>query len=268
MVTEAFARAFNKVLKLAQEIAHVLKRISLDRFLFMPEFDWSPYGRLAQAVDENLIDGFFVPHEWGVRPPMYWPGGRALISILTPKGRHLIADGSWQNYGYPTVNSFTEALREGRVMCRTEAGIVCLGLSRYVPGSRIICTVRGVVLDRTMDLVAGNQADFSSLEAFILAHFPGASCAARAAGWIGQIHASGTFNIREILVNFATLNVKFRTQSLLLLLSGLISICGLFLATVGLVWMWLALSSTAVFVVVASFMMLRAVDRTEQAQGD
>jgi hypothetical protein len=231
----------------------------------MPEFDWSPYDRLAQAVDANLIDGFFVPHEWGVRPPGTWPGGRALISILTPKGRHLIADGSWQNYGYPSASAFTQALREGSVMCRTEAGVVCLGPSRYVPGTRIICMVRGVILDKTMELIAGNKADFDLLEAFILAHFPGSSCAGRAAGWAGQINDSGIFNIREMYRQFSELEEHRKTESLLLLWGGLISVFGLFLAAIGLVWMWLALFSIAGFVVVASFSMFRASARTERA---
>jgi hypothetical protein len=232
----------------------------------MPEFDWSPYGRLPQAVDANLIDGFFVPHEWGVRPPTAWPGGRALISILTPKGRHLIAEGSWQNYGYPSVSAFTEALREGSVMCKTEAGIVCLGPSRYVPGARIICVVRGVILDKTMELIAGNQADLALLEAFIVAHFPGSSCAGRAAGWAGQINASGTFNIQEMLKNFSTLDARRKTESLLLLASGLISVFGLFLAALGLVCMWLALFSLAGFIAVASFSIFQASARTERGR--
>jgi hypothetical protein len=231
----------------------------------MPEFDWSPYGCLAEAVDANLIDGFFVPHEWGVRPPATWPGGRVLISILTPKGRHLTAEGSWQNYGYPSESAFTQALREGSVMCRTEAGAVCLGPSRYVPGTRIICIVRGVILDKTMELIAGNQADFDLLETFILTHFPGSSCAGRAAGWAGQINASGIFNIREMYKQFCELDARCKTESLLLLSSGLISVLGLFLAAVGLVWMWLALFSIAGFVAVASFLMFQASARTEHA---
>ena len=230
----------------------------------MPEFDWSPYGGLAQAVDENLIDGFFVPHEWGVRPPANWPGGRRLVSILTPKGRHLIVEGAWQNYGYSSVSAFTEALREGSVMCRTEAGVVSLGPSRYVPGARIICMVRGVILDKTMELIAGNQADFASLEAFILAHFPGSSCAGRAAGWAGQIHASGIFNIREMYEHFSELDAARKTESLLLFSSGLISVLGLYLAAVELVWLWLALFSMCGFVAAATFTMFQASARTAQ----
>jgi hypothetical protein len=231
----------------------------------MSEFDWSPYSRLAKAVDENLIDGFFVPHEWGVRPPARWPGGRALTSILTPKGRHLVAGGSWQNYGYPSASAFAVALREGSVMCRTPAGIVCLGPSRYVPGGRIICTVRGLILDKTMELIAGNQADLASLEAFILAHFPGSLCAARAAGWVGQVHASGTFNIQELIESFSRLDAKRKAESLLLLSSGLISVFGLLLAVLNLVWMWVALLSISGFIVAASFLMLRASARMERA---
>jgi hypothetical protein len=257
----------NNELMLAQEIANVLKDSTWKDvlFLLMPEFDWSPYGRLPQAVDENLIDGFFVPHEWGVRPPLTWPRGKALISILTPKGRHLIADGSWQNYGYPSANDFTEALREGAVMCKTEAGIVCLGPSRYVSGARIICMVRGVILDKTIELIAGNQTDLALLEAFIFAHFPGSSCTARVAGWAGQINASGIFNIREVFNNFSELDAKRKTESLLLLSSGMINVFGLFLAVVGLVWMWLAFFSMGGFVAVASFSMLQASARTERA---
>lgn len=231
----------------------------------MPNFDWSPYGLLPRAVDENLIDGFFVPHEWGVRAPSTWPGGRALISILTPKGRHLIADGSWQNYGYPTASAFTEALREGSVMCKTEAGIVSLGPSRCVPGAPIICIARGVILDKTMEFIAGNQADLALLEAFLLAHFPGATCASRAAGWAGQFHASDTFNIREMFSRFFELDRERKTESLLLLSSGLISVLGLFLAAFGLLWIWVAVFSIAGFAAAASFSMFRASIRTERA---
>ena len=233
----------------------------------MSKFDWSPYGSLAQAVDENLIDGFFVPHEWGVRPPVAWPGGRALISILTPKGRHLLADGSWQNYGYPSASSFTEALREGSVMCRTAAGIVCLGPSRYVPRARIVCMVRGVIRDKAMELIAGNQADLALLEEFIVTHFTGASCSGRAAGLAGQINASGVFNMQEMLVNFSTLDARCKTESLLLLVGGLISVLGLLLSALGLLSLWLALFSMSGFVVVASFLMLQASARRERALG-
>jgi hypothetical protein len=249
---------------LVQEIARVLKELLKDFNLFMPEFDWSPYGGLPQAVDANLIDGFFVPHEWGVKPPATWPGGRALISILTPKGRHLLCEGSWQNYGYPSASAFTEALREGSVMCKTEAGIVCLGPSRYVPGPRIICTVRGVILDKAMELVAGTPADLASLEEFMLVHFPGSSCAARGAGWAGQIIAGGTFNMRELLASFSDFDARRKAESLLVLSSGLISLFGLFMAVLGLVWMWLALLSITGFVAVSSFSMFQASARTER----
>jgi hypothetical protein len=250
-------------LMLAQEIARVLKEVSQDFNLFMPEFDWSPYGLLPQAVDANLIDGFFVPHEWGVKPPATWPGGRALISILTPKGRHLLCEGSWQNYGYPSASAFKEALREGSVMCKTEAGSVCLGPSRYVPGARIICLVRGVILDRAMELVAGNPADLAALEKFMLQHFPGSSCAARAGDWAGQIIAGGTFNVGELMATYSEFGARRKTEYLLVLSSGLISLFGLCMAVLGLVWMWLALFSITGFVAVASFSMLQASARTE-----
>ena len=96
-------------------------------------------------------------------------------------------------------------------MCKTQAGAVCLGLSRYVPGPRIICTVPGVIADKTMELIAGNQADFALFEAFILAHFPGASVRQPCCRLDWRISASGTFNIREMAKSFSELNAAAET---------------------------------------------------------
>jgi hypothetical protein len=234
----------------------------------MSDFDWAPYGLLPQAVEQALIDGFFVPHDWGVQPPRTWPGGKALISISTPKGRHLIADGSWQNYGYPTLGAFTEALREGSAMCKTQAGAVCLGLSRFVPGQRIICTAAGIIAERTMEFIAGNQADLALLEDFIMAHFPGASVGSRAAGWTGQLSASGTFNIKEMAKVFSELSSAQRLQLSLVLTTGLVSVLGAFLAVCGLLSTWVAVISLAGFAVAASVAMMRAAGQAEGFGGE
>jgi hypothetical protein len=224
----------------------------------MSDFNWAPYGLLPQAVDEALIDGFFVPHDWGVKPPRTWPGGKALISISTPKGWHLIADGTWQNYGYPTLGSFTEALRAGRAMCKTQAGIVSLGLSRFVPGQRIICTAAGIIADRTMEFIAGNQADLALLEQFIHEHFPGASVASRAAGWTGQLSAGGTFNIKEMTTGFSALGATQKIDISLILATGLLSVLGTLLALFGLLSIWVSIISIAGFAAAASVAMIRA----------
>lgn len=224
----------------------------------MSDFNWAPYGLLPRAVEEALIDGFFVPHDWGVKPPRTWPGGKALISISTPKGRHLIADGTWQNYGYPTLGSFTEALRAGSAMCKTQAGIVSLGLSRFVPGQRIICTAAGIIADRTMEFIAGNQADLALLEQFIQEHFPGASVSSRAAGWTGQLSADGTFNIKEMATGFSALGSTQKIDISLVLATGLLSVLGTLLGLFGLLSIWVSIISIAGFAAAASLAMIRA----------
>jgi hypothetical protein len=234
----------------------------------MTDFDWAPYGLLPQVVEEALIDGFFVPHDWGVKPPRTWPGGKVLIFISTPKGRHLIADGSWQNYGYPTLGAFTEALREGSAMCKTQAGAVCLGLSRFVPGQRIICTAAGIIAERTMEFIAANQADLALLEDFIMAHFPGASVGSRAAGWTGQLSANGTFNIKEMAKGFSEISSAQRVQLSLVLTTGLVSVLGAFLAVCGLLSTWVAVISLAGFAVAASVAMIRAAGQAEGFGGE
>jgi hypothetical protein len=231
----------------------------------MVDFDWRPYGLLPQAVNNGVIDGFFVPHDWGVSPPRMWPGGKVLICVSTPKGRHLVAAGIWQNYGYPNLRAFTVALREGSAMCKTAAGMVCLGPSRFVPGAEIVCEVAGIIAGRRMELIAGNQADLGLLRAFLHEHFPGALVSSRSAGLSGQIAASGVFNFPDMLRAFAGLASEQRLDIALVSVAGLVSIVGSILAICGFVWPWLAVMAIVGFAGAASLAMFRASIRDSSA---
>jgi hypothetical protein len=143
-------------------------------------------------------------------------------------------------------------------MCKTQAGIVSLGLSRFVPGQRIICTAAGIIADRTMEFIAGNQADLALLEQFILEHFPGASVGSRAAGWTGQLSADGTFNIKEMATGFLALDSTQKIDISLVLATGLLSVLGTLLALFGLLSIWVSIISIAEFAAAASVAMIRA----------